>query len=76
MKYRVIHQTITVRRIRDHSCFVYGAPTTQDSWFPGYAWSILYCRRCVSHLGWRFTLVPQSNEPENRSNIIRIPEFW
>lgn len=27
-----------------------------DSWFPGYAWSILVCRRCgCRHLGWKFT---------------------
>jgi hypothetical protein len=30
------------------SCFT-------DSWFPGYAWDIACCRRCGSHLGWRFT---------------------
>eukprot|EP00931_Biecheleriopsis_adriatica_P012907 TRINITY_DN114173_c0_g1_i1.p1 TRINITY_DN114173_c0_g1~~TRINITY_DN114173_c0_g1_i1.p1 ORF type:complete len:250 (+),score=62.04 TRINITY_DN114173_c0_g1_i1:87-752(+) len=27
-----------------------------DSWFPGYAWSILVCGRCQGlHLGWKFT---------------------
>jgi hypothetical protein len=34
-----------------------GRPSTQDSWFPGYAWTIAYCARCYSHLGWKFTLV-------------------
>lgn len=27
-----------------------------DSWFPGFAWSILICERCQGrHLGWKFT---------------------
>eukprot|EP00435_Cladocopium_sp_Y103_P071584 s72_g37.t2 len=27
-----------------------------DSWFPGFAWSILLCKRCEGrHLGWKFT---------------------
>jgi hypothetical protein len=38
-----------------------GRPSTQDSWFPGYAWTILYCQRCFNHLGWRFTLVEAPN---------------
>merc|ERR1712072_357388 len=30
---------------------------SQDSWFPGYRWSILVCEGCggVTHLGWKFT---------------------
>jgi hypothetical protein len=31
-----------------------GRPTTEHSWFPGYAWSFSICRRCGSHLGWHF----------------------
>ena len=29
-------------------------PCSQDSWFPGYAWTIIGCEQCSSHLGWRF----------------------
>ncbi|CAE8685939.1 unnamed protein product, partial [Polarella glacialis] len=34
----------------------------QDSWFPGYAWSILICTRCEGrHLGWKFTPISGSS---------------
>jgi len=29
-----------------------GEPTTEDSWFPGYAWTYAVCRQCHGHLGW------------------------
>jgi hypothetical protein len=28
----------------------------EDSWFPGYCWTIAYCAACYAHLGWKFTL--------------------
>ena len=33
-----------------------GSACTQDSWFPGYAWTIAYCGFCRNHLGWKFTI--------------------
>ena len=27
----------------------------EDSWFPGYCWTIAYCASCYAHLGWKFT---------------------
>lgn len=30
-------------------------PTSQATWFPGYAWQILTCSACGTHVGWRFT---------------------
>lgn len=30
-------------------------PSTEFSWFPGYAWQIALCKRCQIHIGWRFT---------------------
>ena len=29
-----------------------GEPTTEASWFPGYAWTFALCKQCQNHLGW------------------------
>ncbi|CAD5218709.1 unnamed protein product [Bursaphelenchus okinawaensis] len=34
-------------RVSSHS-------SLQDSWFPGYSWSILNCNTCLRHIGWLF----------------------
>lgn len=31
-----------------------GAPTTDWTWFPGYAWQAEHCSSCATHLGWRY----------------------
>lgn len=31
-----------------------GQPTTEATWFPGYAWSFAFCQECLNHLGWWF----------------------
>ena len=49
----VLHEVITVRRVR--SVDVEGPPTTDFTWYPGYAWEIAYCARCRTHVGWCFT---------------------
>lgn len=35
-------------------CAPSSGPSTEFSWFPGYAWQIESCRGCYLHLGWRF----------------------
>ncbi len=40
-------------------CLVYGRPSTEFSWFSGYCWQIVYCRRCGQHLGWKFSGVDE-----------------
>jgi hypothetical protein len=31
-----------------------GEASTFFSWFAGYAWRVVVCGRCLTHLGWRF----------------------
>lgn len=65
-EYGVIHQTITLREAIEERLNYSGGPETRDSWFPGYAWTITYCQRCHSHLGWRFDLVRADAATEDR----------
>jgi hypothetical protein len=36
-------------------CGYAGGTSTEFTWFAGYAWRILACTGCLSHLGWAFT---------------------
>lgn len=35
-------------------CEVWGVPTTEFAWFPGFAWRFANCAGCRSHVGWQF----------------------
>ncbi len=48
-----IHETLTVYKAKNLTLI--GYPSTQFSWFQGYAWTIAMCQHCKSHIGWRFT---------------------
>lgn len=52
-----MHNTFTFRTLKkDSNVIVHGThASTEDSWFPGYAWRIASCGECASHLGWLFT---------------------
>ncbi|MBF0263805.1 MAG: hypothetical protein HQL46_00915 [Gammaproteobacteria bacterium] len=39
-------------------CLLLGKPTTENTWFSGYAWKLSLCQSCGEHLGWYFTSVP------------------
>ncbi len=71
--YGLLHEIVTVGRAR--GLRIEGPPTTDFSWFSGYAWEIAYCEACQSHLGWQFTAVEGGAEPElffgfRRSEIV------
>ena len=51
----VVHDMFTVGRVIPSAVALEGSPETAHSWFPGYAWTVAYCRRCFNHLGWRFS---------------------
>lgn len=51
-----VHETLTVYRVENLS--LNGLrPSTEFSWFPGYAWTICSCSTCGDHIGWKFTAV-------------------
>ena len=35
-------------------CGYAGPPSTEFTWFSGYAWRVCYCTLCMTHLGWIF----------------------
>ncbi|KAI1715514.1 ATP-dependent protease la (LON) substrate-binding domain-containing protein [Ditylenchus destructor] len=47
-----VHDLFTVGRMDNIQ--MHGLPSTQFSWFPGYAWTPLSCSNCSAHLGWKF----------------------
>jgi len=51
-----VHETLTLYKVQ--KTYTEGEPQTHFSWFPGYAWEMLACYHCSSHLGWRFTVDP------------------
>jgi cereblon len=68
-----VHDMLTVRAVRGLG--VQGRPTTQDSWFPGYAWTIAHCARCYAHAGWRFTPAPAAAAAATEA-AAAAPTFW
>jgi len=50
-----IHETLTVHKIKD--LVLKGRSSTEQCWFPGYAWTVAECRRCLSHIGWRYKAI-------------------
>ncbi|CAF1394972.1 unnamed protein product [Rotaria magnacalcarata] len=47
-----IHETLTVLQAKNIRLL--GHEVAEHSWFPGYKWTIVQCRLCSNHLGWRF----------------------
>jgi len=60
-----IHETLTVKRMGWASVVMDNAPpSTEQSWFPGYAWTIMYCAECFAHIGWKYTAVSSTSHPQ------------
>ncbi len=38
-------------------------PTSDFTWFEGYAWSVVQCLRCSAHLGWKYSAVSPEVDP-------------
>ena len=48
-----LHDIVTVRDA--WSLTSASPPSTEFSWYPGYAWEIVLCASCAAHLGWAFS---------------------
>ena len=68
-----VHQAITVREVLEPSAIALHGwpPCAEDSWFPGYAWTIASCGRCGNHLGWRFTQVAPHVPTSRLASMLR-----
>ena len=49
------HGLTCVSAVEQKRLLYVGQPSTQFSWFPGFAWTIMVCRHCGVHMGWRFS---------------------
>lgn len=56
-----VHETITVYRVKGLSLI--GRPSTDQSWFPGYSWTIVECSNCQCHMGWMYLAVKEDLQP-------------
>ncbi|XP_039263434.2 protein cereblon-like [Styela clava] len=64
-----IHETLTV--YLSQGLVRVSRPSTEHSWFPGYAWTICECASCGRHMGWKFTATKDSLTPKNFWGLTR-----
>ncbi len=38
-------------------CGYAGVASDDFSWFAGYSWRVCFCNMCLTHLGWKFSLM-------------------
>lgn len=68
-----LHDTMTL--INATNLVLVSTPSTDYSWFPGYAWSIAVCANCHKHIGWQFIAQKPRLQPHkfyglSRSSLI------
>ncbi|CAF0850694.1 unnamed protein product [Brachionus calyciflorus] len=66
----VVHETLTVYKLKNFH-IISPRPSTQHSWFPGYAWQIITCGQCNNHIGWKFTNAKPDLKPEKFFGLTR-----
>ena len=56
-----VFEIITVRE----ACGLVGVGprTLEHTWFAGYAWRVVCCSNCLTHLGWQFTTTQDGARP-------------
>lgn len=60
-----IHETLTVQKTLDNAVRMVDRPSTEFSWFPGYAWQIAVCDKCSLHIGWKFLALNKNLKPKS-----------
>lgn len=60
-----IHETLTVHKTSEDALVIVDRPSTEFSWFPGYAWQIAVCSTCQSHIGWKFSALTKHLKPKS-----------
>lgn len=61
-----IHETLTVHKtIHEEALRIVDRPSSEFSWFPGYAWQIAVCKECSGHIGWKFTALTKHLKPKS-----------
>ena len=56
-----VFEVLTVRHATN--VVAVGESTMRFTWFAGYAWRIVLCNRCGSHLGWLYETVEDRSPP-------------
>jgi cereblon len=64
-----VFELVTVRTAQ--GLFGVGGTTTAHTWFAGYAWQVVLCLQCSTHLGWRFSAAGSGVSPPSFFGLIR-----
>uniref|UniRef100_UPI0035CD3D9F Protein cereblon n=1 Tax=Homo sapiens TaxID=9606 RepID=UPI0035CD3D9F len=64
-----VHEILTVYKACNLNLI--GRPSTEHSWFPGYAWTVAQCKICASHIGWKFTATKKDMSPQKFWGLTR-----
>lgn len=65
-----VHETLTVHRVDGVTATT--PPSNDFSWFPGYAWSIIVCSYCHTHMGWLFKANSRNKIPTRFWGLCRL----
>lgn len=74
-----IHETLTVHKTSVNAVNMVDRASTDFSWFPGYAWQIAVCKKCNTHIGWKFIAVIKNLKPKtffglSCKSLVVLPE--
>lgn len=71
-----IHQVVTLRQIDEQEVVCIGPASTENSYFSGYSWTVTYCQRCGTLLGWKFHWVGGAGRARRAAEKNRPDSFF